>query len=667
MCKIGLAEIKLIHVVSSIMNKFLSFAKQALYFAGRAVAAGVLPAIATYYWTSTNHHNYWNRTIFAVQTIDFKILSHTLPTKLSTLIIQNDVKEIQRTLQSNTGRFGMVVTDCKVVDKDCPNQKLLYRTESRSSWSQTFSMDYLKDAPFDILRDPPPLKAEIDFPDIRSREYQPTGQTNDGQIIGRVYYVRGIPPSYSDSWGSWFRDSSTGVGSIYTSSVSTFFASWLFLILLVEIAVNKIEAKKQQNLQLERDLNEAKEKNTAILKEKSKVLADLHKADDEKQELLAYLQQSVSDAEKLQSSLEVEKAANSHRQIELQNKLDESAQNLTSYQQELKVNSDYIENLKRTITVQQDNLVSQDEIEAFQQKLYEANSNRDRLTQLIESQNRDIRLQQQNLQSLSEEKIALENKLGDVGTELSNSKRRVATLESDINGLEALISKIQADKDEAERNAEKLQKSLESLSLDKKNSEAKLQSLLEQVKSDSDNLTEMYEQELNTLLSSKDFSEKYAKELEQEVEQLKAKVEELDSDLISARADRDYFIALLPESAEIPLVDISALHIGFVGGHSKTMNRVINRLQREHGLVNYVLLEAGYNHNQNIFRAKLKNCNLIVFISGYTGHHYFYMLQNLQSTGAITEEMIILSRAAESGIVREIINYCKTLDMRCAA
>ena len=79
------------------MNKFLSFAKQALNFAGRFVAAGALPAIATYYWTSTNHHNYWNRTIFAVQTIDFKILSHTLPTKLSTLIIQNDVKEIQPT------------------------------------------------------------------------------------------------------------------------------------------------------------------------------------------------------------------------------------------------------------------------------------------------------------------------------------------------------------------------------------------------------------------------------------------------------------------------------------------------------------------------------------------------------------------------------------------
>ena len=53
MYKIGLAEIKLINVVSSIMNKFLSFAKQALYFAGRAAVAGVLPAIGLHQTTTT--------------------------------------------------------------------------------------------------------------------------------------------------------------------------------------------------------------------------------------------------------------------------------------------------------------------------------------------------------------------------------------------------------------------------------------------------------------------------------------------------------------------------------------------------------------------------------------------------------------------------------------
>ena len=675
MCKIVLAEIKLINLVSSIMKKFVSLAKKSLSFASRAVAAGVLPAIVTYYWTSSNHYNYWNRTIFAVQTIDFKILANTLPTKLSALIIQKNAEEIQKTLQSNTGRFGIVVTDCKNADKDCSSQTVLYKTQSNSSWSRNFSVEVLKDAPFDILRDPPPLKTEIDFPELRSKDYQPTGQTNIGKIIGRVYYIRGIPPSYWVSWQTWFRDPSIGVGSIYTPSVTTFFASWFLLILLLEISINKIEAKKQQNRQLRLELDEAKEKITVTLKDKSKVLADLHKAEEEQQSLLDYLQHAVNDAETLQASLEVAKATISQQQMDLQDKLNESAQNLTSYEQELKANTEYIDDLKKTISFHQENLVPQVEIEAYQHKLYEANSNQDRLLQLIESQNQDIRLNQQNLQFLNEEKIDLETKLDGVVAELSSTNLRVSKLEDDIKDLEASISKIQADRDETESKAKELQKNLESLSLDKQNSEANLQLLLEQARTDSDLLAQIYDHDLkdkdSALATIKASHEKYAKELEQELTQLKSEKQDLECDLISARSDRDYFGSRHPEIAKIPLVDISSLYIGFVGGKSRTMNKVINLLQQDHGLINYVLLAGGYDENQNMnknaFRAKLQSCNLIVFVSVYVGHPYWYMLKNLQSTGAITQNLLILDVRGESGIIREIIKYSQNLDMRKAA
>jgi hypothetical protein len=657
------------------MKNFLSFAKQALYIAGRVVAAGVLPAIGTYYWTLTNHHNYWNRTIFAVQTIDFNILANTLPTKLSTLIIQKNTEEIQRTLQSNTGRFGIVVTDCKIADKECPNQTVVYRTQSRSSWSRNFSMDLLKDAPFDVLRDPPPLKTEINFPELRSTEYRRTGQTNSGKIIGRVYYVRGIPPSYLDSWGAWLKDSSTGVGSIYTTSVSTFFAVWVVLILLVEIAIHKINAKKQQNQQLWRDLEELKEKNTVILRDKSKVLADLRKAEDEKQSLLEYLQHSVDDAEKLQASLEAAKVIISQQQTELKQKLDESAQRLTSYEQELQANTEHIEELQKSLTSHQENLVPQAEIDAYQQKLYEANSNQDRLHHLIESQNQGIYLKQQELQSLSEEKIDLETKLDGAVDELNTNKIRVSRLETDLKELEDSIGKIQADKDRSENQAQELQQRLDSLLIDTKKSEANLQQLLEQVKKDGDSLVEIYEEELrkkeNALISTKDFYVKYAEDLEQEIARLKSEKQDIECDLISARSDRDYFGSQNPEIAEIPLVDISSLYIGFVGGESRTMNKVITRLQKDHGLINYRLLAGGYdqnqNMNQNVFRASLQSCNLIVFISVYVGHPYWYMLKNLQSTGAITQNLFIINLRGESGIVREIVNYSQNLNMREAA
>jgi hypothetical protein len=84
-----------------------------------------------------------------------------------------------------------------------------------------------------------------------------------------------------------------------------------------------------------------------------------------------------------------------------------------------------------------------------------------------------------------------------------------------------------------------------------------------------------------------------------------------------------------------------------------------------------VLLAGGYDENQNInqnaFRAKLQSCNLVVFISVYVGHPYWYMLKNLQSTGAITQNLFIINVRGESGIVREVVNYFRNLDMRDAA
>lgn len=330
MYKIGLAEIKLIHVVSSIMNKFLSFAKQALYFAGRAVAAGVLPAIATYYWTLNNHDNYWNRTIFAVQTVDFKILSHTLPTKLSTLILKNDREEIQRTLKSNTGRFGMVVTDCKVADKECLNQTVLYKTESKSSWSRNFSIEVLRDAPFDILRDPPPLKTEIDFPDIRSSKVVETGNINSGKIIGRVYYVRGIPPSYIDSWTSYFNNPSAGVGNFYSSAIATFLLSWLLILIGLEVFYNKLKSEKQKREQLSKDLKVAKATSQNLKKRFEVDRAKIQILSEQNQRQSIDLSDKEQLLTKLEKEFEVSQIQAEEREKQLRISLENAEGNLQS-------------------------------------------------------------------------------------------------------------------------------------------------------------------------------------------------------------------------------------------------------------------------------------------------------------------------------------------------
>ncbi|MGK7894998.1 MAG: hypothetical protein AB4372_15605 [Xenococcus sp. (in: cyanobacteria)] len=70
------------------------------------------------------HQGYWHGTIRRVQTVDFNILAHTLPTKLSYSLISEDIAELQRTIDSNYGLFGIVVTDCLSIEPECSNQKI---------------------------------------------------------------------------------------------------------------------------------------------------------------------------------------------------------------------------------------------------------------------------------------------------------------------------------------------------------------------------------------------------------------------------------------------------------------------------------------------------------------------------------------------------------------
>ncbi len=74
-------------------------------------------------WNEWNQ--YWNGTLRRVQTVDFNMLSHTLPAKLSSVLANRNYRELQRTLDSNYGLFGIIVTDCKKVDSLCQQQKII--------------------------------------------------------------------------------------------------------------------------------------------------------------------------------------------------------------------------------------------------------------------------------------------------------------------------------------------------------------------------------------------------------------------------------------------------------------------------------------------------------------------------------------------------------------
>ena len=219
-----------------------------------------------------SHYNYWNRTIFRTQTVDFNILANILPTKLSTLLLDENIEELQRTIDSNYGLFGIVVTDCQIEQAECPKQEILYisngeviRSNSTGNveykskgryaknWQSGLSRQSLSGQFYEILRNPPPLTAEQKYEDARDLNFTPSGRTNSGDIIGRVYFLRNLPPKFYPSLIRWiknpFSDSSAVLlyNAISLATLITSICVWLLLELihyeasLIEQRQNEIE------------------------------------------------------------------------------------------------------------------------------------------------------------------------------------------------------------------------------------------------------------------------------------------------------------------------------------------------------------------------------------------------------------------------------------------
>ncbi len=154
--------------------------------------------IALFLWLGfcrSHFESYWNGTIHRVQTVDFNILHHTLPSCLSQLILAGKDDAIQKVLNSNFGIFGMVVTDAS-------GQEILFRTSNfyqKESWQPHLSVDFLQTLaePYDLLTDPPPLAAQSAHDGPREDKVLKLSQPV-GRAIGRVYYVRGVPPPFMD-------------------------------------------------------------------------------------------------------------------------------------------------------------------------------------------------------------------------------------------------------------------------------------------------------------------------------------------------------------------------------------------------------------------------------------------------------------------------------------
>jgi hypothetical protein len=232
-----------------------------------------------------NYHNYWKVTIYRTQTVDFNMLATLLPSKVSTHLLKNDSKGLQEVLDTNYGLFGTIVTNCKSASVDCPKQQIIYGSKIKIEqisntkqrlvpqgkyahvWTQKFngkdtSAHLLKGYDYIILRNPPSTKPDWKFESPRDSQIVVSRQQNVNPIIGRIYFVRGNPPSFSDELKILNPFSQGSRNLVYDAIAGAALLTGILAWILSEIFHYRSRKSDRLEIEAERSIRQAAEQVT---------------------------------------------------------------------------------------------------------------------------------------------------------------------------------------------------------------------------------------------------------------------------------------------------------------------------------------------------------------------------------------------------------------------
>lgn len=105
--------------------------------------------------------------------------------------------------------------------------------------------------------------------------------------------------------------------------------------------------------------------------------------------------------------------------------------------------------------------------------------------------------------------------------------------------------------------------------------------------------------------------------------------------------------------------DLSVLVLGLVGGHPATRQSVIEELATHYGLKDWVVIPPlrEVSIRKSKLKRKLSRCDLIVIIADYMSHPLTRAIHNLQASGAIKGEVMLLNCHGKSGVLRDILQH----------
>jgi hypothetical protein len=583
-----------------------------------------------------NHQGYWHGTIVRVQTTDFNLLSHMLPTKLSYTLLQGNIPELQRTLDSNFGLFGLVVTDCSIEATICPGQRILYTTTSKLSWRENLHADHLLNHPYDFLRNPPPLVAEGKFDNARDLSRSSTGRTNSGRIVGRVYYVRSSPPLFRTAYQTWLQ---MLPGSLLSNrSAERYYSLTLILFAVGGVVAWGFIEQVFQGKRLQKRL--ALQEQTQLLKEAQNLQQQLQDQLQRQNALLTELEQYRRQQARL--------IQNSQREIAYYES------RLTQKQQEQQSNTDALIDLQRQLqAMQQQHVQGQEQlaerehaIALLEHQIARQKAENDRTDESLNRLQDDLQLTRQQASAASARICTLDQSISAVTAERDLAVQKAQQLEQNLRTAQT----------QAARSAT-LAKALESREVELTQLQHRAQELEE---------VQAYVVQENEQLSDR------IQTLTQVNEQLAAERDSLQVELWNSKDQLIWFrsnwiSATTPTPPHLQpigepfIVDLSDFSLALVGGRPPTRQEVFAELSEHYGLQKHRYVEVPPIREKNINRSRLKEKisgrDLIAVIVTYIGHDLTDMVSELKESGALSGEIIWVNESGKTGIVRSILAH----------
>jgi hypothetical protein len=191
--------------------------------------------------------------------------------------------------------------------------------------------------------------------------------------------------------------------------------------------------------------------------------------------------------------------------------------------------------------------------------------------------------------------------------------------------------------------------------------EIELKAALESAKLENHIMEKLYEQTTDSIIDRSRELEDINLGLKNDQDDLWLKVWDLEEENTwylecIANYARTHSVDLFPDFTVGGAIDLSALSIVIVGGHTSTRKEVIKVLSAAYSIKDFVEIPptSEESADEKSVRQTIGNCDLIAVVTNYIGHDLTGIISGLNKKGALKGKVVYLKNRGKSGIVREI-------------